>query len=72
MRVDAGVPYTSLMIDMMISYTDSEIETSRNSLRTKIIIDMDLMISYIVSEIETGKNSLRIMANERRQGIPAL
>ena len=60
MRVDVGVPYTGLMIDAMISYTDSKIETGRNSLRTKIIINMDLKIPYTDSEIETGRNSLRI------------
>ena len=39
MRVDIGVPYTGLMVDMkmIISYIVSEIETDRNSLRTKII-----------------------------------
>ena len=39
MRVDVGVPYTGLMVDMkmIISYIVSEIETNRNSLRTKII-----------------------------------
>ena len=64
MRVDVGIPYTGLMVDMemMMSYTDSEIETGRNSLRTKIMIDMDMMISYIVSEIEIGGNLFRIMA----------
>ena len=64
MRVDVGVPYTGLMVDMemMMSYTDSEIETGRNSLRMWITIDMDIMISYSVSEIETGWNFFRIVA----------
>ena len=37
MRVDVGVPHTGLMVDveMTMSYTDIEIETSRNSLRIK-------------------------------------
>ena len=37
MRVDVGISYTSLMVDMemMMSYTDSEIETDKNSLRIK-------------------------------------
>ena len=33
MKVNMQVSYTSLMIDMMISYTDSEIETCRNSFK---------------------------------------
>ena len=60
MRVDVGVPYTSLMIDMMISYTDSDIETNRNSLRAKIMIDMEMRIPYTDSDIETYRNFLRI------------
>ena len=51
------------MIDTIISCTDSEIEASRKSSRTKAIIDMDLMISYIVSKIETSRNPLWIISN---------
>ena len=37
MRVDVWIPYTILMVDIkiMMSYTDSEIETDSNSLRIK-------------------------------------
>ena len=65
--VDLGVLYTSLM---MISYSDSEIETSRDSLWMKMI-KYDLIMSYIISKIETGRDSLRIMVNERRREVPA-
>ena len=39
LRVDVGVPYAGLMVDMemIISYIVSEIETDMDSLRTKII-----------------------------------
>ena len=62
MKVNMRVPYTSLMMEMIISYTISEIETRRDSLRMKVIIGIDLMMSYIISEIETSRIFLRIMA----------
>ena len=62
MKVNMRVPYISLMMEMIISYTISEIETGRDSLRTKVIIGINLMMSYIISKIETGRNFLRIMA----------
>ena len=62
MKVNMRVPYTSLIMEMIISYTISEIEIGRDSLRTKVIIGIDLMMSYIISEIETSRNFLRIMA----------
>ena len=67
MMVDVGVPCTGFM---MISYSVSEIEAGRDSLRTKMIIDIDLMMSYIISEIEIGRNFLGLWPNERRRGVP--
>ena len=47
MKVNIRVPYTSLIMEMIISHTISEIETGRDSLWTKVIIGIDLM-SYII------------------------
>ena len=55
---------------MEVSYTDSDIETDRNSLREKIVIDMEMGIPYTDSDIETDRNFLRIKDHRRRRGIP--
>ena len=67
MMVDVGVPCTSFM---MISYSVSEIEAGRDSLRTKMIIDIDLMMFYIILEIEIGRSFLGLWPNERQRGVP--
>ena len=55
---------------MEVSYTDSDIETDRNSLMAKIMIGMEMGIPYTDSDIETGRNFLRIKNHRRRRGIP--
>ena len=57
-------------MDLEVPYTDSDIETDRNSLRTKIMIDMEMGIPNTDSNIETDRNILRIKDHRRRRGIP--